>query len=487
LRTERLLEGALSLALFFAVPCEARAQAPSPPEQRVRDEARQRFDRGLTLYNAGDDVGALAEFQLAHKLTGHPVVLYNLALVQARLGHSAEALDNLERLRALPKEALGVEASARAGALYEEQLARVGFLEIKSTTRGALIQLDNVDVARTPSPPLRITAGTHFVSVSAAGHEPRHLKVTVAGRAREVLEIELTPLEVALAELSVTSDVPGVEVRIAGELVARTPLRSGLLLQPGQHELEFTRPGYATVRRRVALESGASREIAVEMAPTATGVASGGLLRLSVSESGAVVSVNGRPSLDFERGLRVPLGVHHLRVQRAGFFDLEREVVVTRGNNTIDATLLPTPEYLDEYEGRARTQRTWSYVTMGAGALVAAGSAAFLLWNQGEKESAQERFDEFAGSVQSSPSGRCPDDACATKLDVLADDLDEKQRRDVFGWVGVGVGAAGVGVGALLYTLGDDPSRYETAPESDLFGTLWFGAGPNAVRLGGKF
>ena len=179
--------------------------------------------------------------------------------------------------------------------------------------------------------------------------------------------------------------------------------------------------------------------------------------------------------------------MHHLRVERAGFFDVEREVLISRGTNTIDATLLPTPEYLDEYEGRARSQQTWSYITLGAGALVAAGSAAFLLWNQGEKDDAERRFDDYADSVQSSPSGRCPDDACATKLEVLADDLDDKQRRDIFGWVGVGVGAAGVAAGTLLYVLGDDPDRYETAPESDLFGSLSFAVTPSAVRLGGRF
>jgi hypothetical protein len=487
LRTELLGVSALWLSLVVGCPLEALAQAPASLDQRARDEARQRFDRGLALYNAGDDAGALAEFELAHELTGHPVVLYNLALVRARLGHAAEAVEALELLRSLPREALGVEAAARVSVLYEEQLSRVGFLEIRSATKGALIQLDNVDVARTPSAPLRITSGTHFVSVSAAGHEPRHLKVTVAGRAHEVVDVELTPLELALGELAVTSDVPGVEVRIAGELVGRTPLRDGLLLKPGKHEVELVRAGYAPVRRSVTLESGGTRELSVEMTPTPAGIEDGGVLRLSVSESGAVVKVNGRPSLDFAHGLRLPLGVHHLRVERAGFFDVEREVVIGRGDNSVDATLLPTPEYLDEYEGRARTQRTWSYVTMGAGALVAAGAGAFLLWNRGEKDEAQQRFDDYAESVERSSGGRCSDDACATKLVVLADDLDEKQRRDVFGWVGVGVGAAGVAAGALLYALGDDPARYETAPESDLFGSLSFEIGPSAVRFGGRF
>src|SRR4051812_34841049 len=73
----------------------ASSESPraAPLDERTRDEARRRFDRGLTLYNSGDLSGALAEFELAYRLTGHPLVLYNLALVQAALGQSVAALE----------------------------------------------------------------------------------------------------------------------------------------------------------------------------------------------------------------------------------------------------------------------------------------------------------------------------------------------------------------------------------------------------------
>ena len=130
-----------------AASAGAGAQSPAGPatlDARARDEARQRFDRGLTLYNQGDFIGALAEFQVAHKLTGHPMVLFNLALVRARLGHSSEAVDALEKLRALPGAELAPAIMERVQALYEAQLSRVGTLEIKTSTPRALVQIDNV-------------------------------------------------------------------------------------------------------------------------------------------------------------------------------------------------------------------------------------------------------------------------------------------------------------------------------------------------------
>jgi hypothetical protein len=146
-------------------------------------------------------------------------------------------------------------------------------------------------------------------------------------------------------------------------------------------------------------------------------------------------------------------------VQRAGCFDIVRDVQVAAGSQTLDATLLPTPDYLSDYVGRARSRRTWSYIALGAGGLLAAGSGGFLLWNQRQKNHAQQAFDQYADSVEQ--DGGCQDKVCETSLSIYAADLDAKQGRDVYGWLGVGAGALGVTAGLLLYGLGDDPSRYE--------------------------
>ena len=123
------------LALASLLPAAAAAQEASPAQivASAKIEARQRFDRGLALYNQGDLNGALAEFRLAYRLTSHPVVLYNLALVYAGLGQAAEALEALEKLQT-PANAgeLGAERAERARRVLEEQLMRVGTLEIKS-------------------------------------------------------------------------------------------------------------------------------------------------------------------------------------------------------------------------------------------------------------------------------------------------------------------------------------------------------------------
>lgn len=486
MRTEALAACLVVAALSLSAQS---ALAADPPllDARTRDEARQRFDRGLSLYNGGDLIGALAEFQHAHRLTGHPFVLYNLALVQARLGLSAEAVESLEQLRARGLGELGAEARARAEALHAAELARVGALQIETATPGAQVRIDGVDVARTPSPPLRVSAGQHFVSVSAPGHEPVHLKVTVAGRATEVLKVELTPLEQAPAELVVTTNVPAVEVRAGGRVLGHTPLQSALALKAGTYDVELQRDGYEPVRKQVLLGAGGKAHLDVEMRPSSAGLRTGGLLKLAVSEPDSVVTIDGKPTLEHSLGVRLPLGVHSLRVQRAGFFDVEREVLIRPGTNVVDATLLPTPQYLDDYVSRARRQRTWSYVALGAGAAIAAGGGVFLLYNQGEKNDAERAFDDYAASVRASPNGTCPDQACIDTLAILTADLEDKRGRDVYGWIGIGAGAAVMTAGVLLYALGDDPGRYDPKPESDVFGKLDLDLRLGSVALRGAF
>jgi hypothetical protein len=465
----------VAVGVFVAsLSTAAQAQKPAEPvPAAAKDEARRRFDRGLALYNASDLSGALAEFRHAYRLTGHPIVLYNLALVHAGLGHSAEAVEALERLQSGAARAeLGPERAERARKVYEEQLLRVGSLEVRSDVPRAQLQIDNVDVAKTPAPPVRVTAGTHLVSLSAPQHEPRHVSVTVAGRALEVLEMNLTPLEKELAHVTPSSPVPDVEVRANGELVGRTPFATDIALEPGAYELEFTRVGYVPVKRRVVLDPGSSGRVDVPMVPSDAGLAGGGTLAFVLSETDGVVTVDGQPRLDHALGMRLPLGRHTVRIERAGFFDVEREVWVRSGPQSVDVTLLPTPDYLDEYVSSAKSERLWSTVALVGGGVVAAGGVGFLIWNQGEKNEAEEDFDRFADHVESLPNGTCDTELCERTLAIYVDELEARRQRDVYGWVAVGVGAVSVGVGAFFLARSRDPGRYDPKPESDVFGSI---------------
>lgn len=444
-------------------------------------EARQRFDRGLSLYEANDYTGALAEFQRAYELTGHPMVLYNVALVQAKLGDSAGAVHALEELKAKGFDQLGAERATRAEQVHAEQLLRVGTVALHGNAPLTTAQIDNVDVD--PKATLRLTVGQHLLSVFSPGYAPRHISFGVLGRAHKVVEVELTPLAESTSRVRITSDVPDVEVRDAGQLLGKLPFDVALVLAPGTHELEFRREGYAIERRTLAFPPGIDSTLHVPM----RALVEDGRLALRLSEPNAVVSIDGKPALAGSGGIGLPRGRHALRVQRAGFFDVNREVVLPPGSTVLDVRLLPTPEYLDHYIASARRQRTLAFVTGGSGLLVLLGGGAFLFWNQGQKNDAKRAFDDFAHEVEQKPGQQCDSSECDAKLGILLESLEEKRNRDLYGWLGIGVGGAALGVGTLLYLLGDDPNRYETTPESDVFGSLKLRLDARTLSVSGAY
>src|SRR3954468_20913136 len=123
-RTVRSLALTLTLAqAVVALPTTALA-APTAPE---KDEARDRFDRGLKLFNEGDNAGALAEFKRDYEIIPNQLVLYNIGLVYAAMNRPAEASDALNKLLADPGSLQG-ERLARAKQTRDEQAARVAEL-----------------------------------------------------------------------------------------------------------------------------------------------------------------------------------------------------------------------------------------------------------------------------------------------------------------------------------------------------------------------
>lgn len=470
----------LALATVALAPGLARAEAETAPI-----EARQRFDRGLALYETGDYLGALAEFERAHELTQHPLVLYNVALVHAKLGNAVATVDAIEGLRALGWAKLGEERQARLERTYAEQSARIGTLSLVTNVPGAVLQVDNVDVPPASAARLRLGAGRHLVSAFAPNFAPKSLAVSVVGGAHRDVSVELVPLEAALGRVKLSSNVSDVEVRLAGVLVAELPLAGELVLPPGSHALEFTRPGYATDLRRVELAPGASVALHVELTATPEGLHTGGRLVLAVSEPNAVVEVDSVPQTNPDAGLLLPRGNHAVRVQRAGFFEVERQVQLAEGTtSTLDVKLLPTPEYWADYVASSRRTRTIAYVLGGTGVLALAASGGYLLWNQGQKQDAERAVDEYLDEHEA--SGDC-NDSCEETADILIDDLDAARKRDIYGWVGLGVGTTALAAGVLLYVLGDDPDRYEPGAESDVFGGLSLKLGPATVSAAGRF
>jgi tetratricopeptide (TPR) repeat protein len=86
-----------TLAYFGYAPCGLAKGQPAALDS-ARNEARERFSRGLNLFENGDNGGALAEFKRANELIPNRLVLFNIGLVYAAMDRPLEAAGTLEKV-----------------------------------------------------------------------------------------------------------------------------------------------------------------------------------------------------------------------------------------------------------------------------------------------------------------------------------------------------------------------------------------------------
>src|SRR3569623_711859 len=206
----------LALVAFVSivgVDAGARAAAPAPSEP-AKAEARERFDRGLGLFEKGENAAALAEFKRAYELIPNPVVLYNMGLVYAAMNPPVEAADALDRYLSEAGEKAAPQQRAHATKVRDEQAARVA-RRLVVTDHPATIQVDGVEAGRTPmSAPLRLASGAHPIAALAPGYQTTRRELTLAGQVTETVTLALHATETGAAHLVVSTSLPAATVWI---------------------------------------------------------------------------------------------------------------------------------------------------------------------------------------------------------------------------------------------------------------------------------
>jgi hypothetical protein len=457
----------LAAALFWPEAANAQSSAPSPA---ALEEARNRFDQGTQLFNEGNPAGALPEFQRAYELTGNHVVLFNIGLVYAAMNRPVEAVEALDQVLSNPAD-LTPEDVKRAVTVHAEQLRRIAHVTLDTQVQGAVVEVDDVQVGKTPlGAPLRVPVGTHRISVVAAGFHPFRTEVTVAGGETRPVPVELVPTESRVAKVSVTSQLLDAEVLVDGKPQGRTPLKTELLLEPGTRLISLRRDGYHTADAQVTLVEGSTRELRLDPEPDPAALFTRGEgVQLVVSESDATVVVDGIAQPGSPSVLRVLPGRHTIRVERVGFMPVERIVTVRAGSSiTLRAVLAPTPQQREQYVRDAETHRTWSLVTVGAGAVIGAAGGVFLYFNARDIDRKQEAYDAIVYASEPHEGRRCDPFAagtvfaeCNAELDESYQKLTDAKKLTKVGWATAGVGAAAVVTGLVLLLTGDDPARYD--------------------------
>ncbi len=168
------------------------AEAPKPPDKQTQNLARQAYDGGTKAYEAGDFATAHEKFKAANDLIPSPHAEYWIAksLDQQNLAEQAvEAYQVFLNNPAASKagEDKLADAQTRLKALKATLPAEVA---IVATPDGANVSIDGETAGVTPLT-VKLPAGTHKITVSKEGYEPRSLDIEAVGGEKLEQRVEL--------------------------------------------------------------------------------------------------------------------------------------------------------------------------------------------------------------------------------------------------------------------------------------------------------
>lgn len=476
---------ALAIVLVCVPLMESIAHAQTAGDAS-RTEARERFDRGLELFNERRFDAALAEFERAYAIAPAAPVLYNLARVHAALGHAVAASDAFERYL---RDATDLTPQRRASVTQdlERQRARVARIVIVANVRGATVSLDGVDVATTPlAEPLRVTAGSHTVGVRAASYDSAQRAVTLAGNVSETMEFTLTQVVRRRGAVRVTSVLRDVEVRVDGHSVGRTPLGETLSLEPGNHLIEAERRGYQSLRRDVVLDDAAEVEVNVDLDVDPHAMADArGRLHLRTPAVPFTLAIDGRTA-EAANDLDLPIGDHSLDVRAADRQPVQTRVSIEASNAAmLEPEFEWTPEARQSRVDAAASRRLVGWVGAGVSAAVMLTGGSLLAWNE-TRVDASVPATVSRCDVILAPAGCPPRPELEQMLADYNESVDSRNSmRVVFGVI------TGVGVAATaFFTVWALTSPTEDEIDSDARAQIVrmrLVAGPASLHLIGQF
>lgn len=357
--------------LGMLVPRSAMAQSS-------KDDTDLRWELGNLLFGRGNYNGALAEFLEVYKHRPLAQVEYNLGLTHVFLGRPVEASQWLGMCLSRPV-CVDKTRHAYAQKVYEEQASQIGTVSIDVGVAHVEVEIDGRKQGQAPLT-MRLANGTHIVSVAPDGYEPQYKEIVVAGGTRTQVDFRLVPFQGQPGRLMIESPVPAVEVFVDDKPVGKTPLFASIKVVPGSHTIKVGRLGYRAFTQSLEVHGDELRTVRVKLEEDAAWIAAyGSSLQLELSEQNAVVTVDGHSRGEYLGPLRLAPGAHHIRIERAGFVTVEREVMVRLGKTARETVVLEAnSETLVKRREEAALRKKWGKGLVGAGVGVAALGAISL-------------------------------------------------------------------------------------------------------------
>ncbi len=396
-------------------------------------EAALRFQKGVELFEEGENEAALAEFHWAYSLKPHFAVLYNIAQCYYAIGRHDKALEYFTRYLEEGEGQIPGKRVEEVGDAIDHLLDLMAELAVSSTPEGAKVLLDGKLAGTTPFPsPVHVPAGPHTLEVALVGYLPVSEEIILTGGQSIARTVNLVE-DKREGTLTVTATAPKAKVFIDGREMGPAPWKGKLAV--GEHEVVVKAPGHHDATRPVVVMPDEERSVEVEMAIKGTP----GKLNVLTSVQGAHVFIDGADLGQTPlAGILLPAGIYKITVSKEGHTSWEGDVTIKENVPTSLDVQMPSTE------GKIGPAGFWtaSSITL---ALLATGSAFGIMALGKEKE-----FSDFLDAIPTGSEG-----ANEAMLTARYNELRDDGRRyaliaDVF-W-GLGGAAAVTAIFLAFFT-----------------------------------
>jgi hypothetical protein len=170
------------------------------------DEARQRYQRGLQIYNEANYEAARVEFERAYQLVPSYKILYNIGLCYEQLGDYVQAQQTLQKYLQIGGAEISDERKKEVEKELNQIRPRIARARINLNVSGAEVYVNdacateqgsgsvNCGVTTGTTRDILMNPGRHRVSARKSGYLPETQVVTVAGSDNATIDIALKPL-----------------------------------------------------------------------------------------------------------------------------------------------------------------------------------------------------------------------------------------------------------------------------------------------------
>ncbi len=254
-------------------------------------------------------------------------------------------------------------------------------LYIETEPEDAQITLWNIKPKYSPG--MTLPLGKYDVEVSAPGYQGLREWVEVgAGETR--VEFVLEPEEGTIASeaggqpLYIRTHPEEADITIWN---IKPPFSQGMLLAPGEYDIEITHPGHQAWRRLVTLPENEALRLDVTLAPSS--LAPGDNPGKDKADAGSAPRARSTPARDatpgrhalyvnpfpgdatikvmnikpkFEQGIRLPPGKYHLQISKPGYPTRTRWVDIGEQDVSVDVRLSPPPQCFFAREANANSK-----------------------------------------------------------------------------------------------------------------------------------